>query len=101
MMHTLLAFAVSLAAVTLVSVRYRIPPFLTLIGGAVLYGLLAGMDPAAILPTATSGAGKVFATLGVIIFAGSSLAALLRESRHLDRIFADLNALIPSRAGAT
>ena len=100
-MHTLLAFALTLAAITIVSVRYRVPPFLTLIGGAVLYGLLAGLDPAEILPTATAGAGKVFATLGVIIFAGSSLAALLRESRHLDRIFADLRALVPSRAGAT
>ncbi|MDD1657693.1 MAG: hypothetical protein LUQ41_04440 [Methanomicrobiales archaeon] len=100
-MHTLLAFAVTLVAITVVSVRYRLPPFLTLIGGAVLYGLLAGADPAGILPTATAGAGKVFATLGVIIFAGSSLAALLRESRHLDRIFADLQALMPSRAGAT
>ena len=101
MMHTLIAFAVTLLAVTLVSVRHRVPPFLTLIGGAVLYGLLAGLDPAAILPTATAGAGKVFATLGIIIFAGSSLAALLRESRHLDRIFADIRALVPSRAGAT
>ena len=100
-MHTLLAFAVSLAAITLVSVRYRVPPFLTLIGGAVLYGLLAGVEPAGILPAATAGAGRVFATLGVIIFAGSSLAALLRESRHLDRIFSDIQALVPSRAGAT
>ncbi|MDD1653383.1 MAG: hypothetical protein LUQ64_02440 [Methanomicrobiales archaeon] len=100
-MHTLLAFAVTLVAITVVSVRYRVPPFLTLIGGAVLYGLLAGSDPAGILPTATVGAGKVFATLGIIIFAGSSLAALLRESRHLDRIFADIQALVPSRAGAT
>ena len=99
-MHTLLAFAITLVLITALSLRYRAPPFLLLTGGAVLYGLMAGTGPSAILPAAAGGAGRVFASLGIIIFSGSCIAALLRGSRHLDRIYADLKAAVPSRAGA-
>ena len=42
-MDPLVAFAITLALITVVSLRYRISPFFTLIGGAILFGLLAGM----------------------------------------------------------
>ena len=44
-MDPLAAFIITLALITAVSLWYRISPFFTLIGGAILFGLLAGMTP--------------------------------------------------------
>ena len=41
-MDLLVAFVITIALITLISIRYRISPFFTLIGGSILFGLLAG-----------------------------------------------------------
>ncbi|RXE56107.1 hypothetical protein ABH15_07975 [Methanoculleus taiwanensis] len=89
-MDTLLPFAVCLVLITLASVRYHLPPFLTLTGAAVLFGVLSGMPVDVFMPAVTAGAGRIFAILGIVIFAGVVIAQVLRESGRIEDIVADI-----------
>lgn len=101
MMHTLLAFAATLVLITLLGVRYRILPFILLIGGAVFFGITAGIPPDQIFPAIASGTGKVFSNLGIIIFSGALIAEVMRESRFLERILSDVRGLVREPAFAS
>ncbi len=89
-MGTLLAFALSLVLITAVSVRYRMPPFLTLVAASVVFGILAGMPFDIFMPAITAGAGRIFSLLGIVIFAGVGIAQVLRESGLVDQIVTDV-----------
>lgn len=95
-MDLLVAFIITLALITAVSIRYRISPFFTLIGGAILYGLLAGMGPDATIREIVSGAGRVFSAFGIIIFCGAVIAAFLKEQHQAAEIVADVRRIVPS-----
>lgn len=89
-MNTILPFAVCLILITIASVRYRLPPFLTLVGAAVLFGVLSGVSAGETVSALTAGAGRIFAILGIVIFAGVTIAQVLRESGRIERIVADV-----------
>ena len=89
-MDPLPAFVITLALITLVSLRYRITPFFTLIGGAVLFGLLAGMTPDATMLGIIAGVGRVFSAFGIIILCGAVIAKLLQEQHQIENIVADI-----------
>ena len=89
-MHPFWAFLICLILITIGSVRYRLPAFLLLIGAALFYGFITGMTPERILTASTSGGGAVFATLGIVIYAGAVIAAVLQEGGFLSRIVHDL-----------
>ena len=93
-MDPLIAFVITLALITLVSLRYRISPFFTLIGGAVLFGLLAGMTPDATMLGIIAGVGKVFSAFGIIILCGAVIAKLLQEQHQIEEIVADIRRYI-------
>jgi len=93
-MDLLVAFVITLALITLVSLRFRISPFFTLIGGAVLFGLLSGMTLDATLTGIVSGVGKVFSAFGIIIFCGVVIARLLQEQHQTEEIVADISRRI-------
>ncbi|MDD3070858.1 GntP family permease [Methanoculleus horonobensis] len=93
-METLIAFAVTLAAITVASLRYRLPPFLTLVGASVLFGLLSRMPAETIVMVATAGAGRIFTLLGIVIFCGVGIAQVLRESGRIADIVADIRGLV-------
>jgi GntP family gluconate:H+ symporter len=93
-MDPLLAFVITLALITLVSLRYRISPFFTLIGGAVLFGLLAGMTPDATMLGIVAGVGKVFSAFGIIILCGAVIAKLLQEQHQIEEIVADIRRYV-------
>jgi gluconate:H+ symporter, GntP family len=93
-MDPLPAFVITLALITLVSLRYRISPFFTLIGGAVLFGLLAGMTPDATMLGIIAGVGKVFSAFGIIILSGAVIAKLLQEQHHVEEIVADIRRYV-------
>jgi len=93
-METLIAFAIALVVITVASIRYRLPPFLTLIGTSILFGLLAGMPAEAILPAITNGAGRIFSILGIVIFCGIGIAQVLRESGLIADIVASIRGLV-------
>ncbi len=92
-MHALAAFAVSLAFITVIGIRYRIMPFISLIAASLLYGLLAGMDPGTVVDAIARGLGSVFSLLAVVIFCGSVIAQVLRQGGYLERIVADIQRI--------
>jgi gluconate:H+ symporter, GntP family len=93
-MDPLIAFVITLTLVTIVSLWYRISPFFTLIGGAILFGLLAGMTPDATMMGITAGVGKVFTTFGIIILCGAVIAKLLQEQHLTEEIVSDIRHYI-------
>jgi GntP family gluconate:H+ symporter len=93
-MDPLPAFVITLALITAVSLRYRISPFFTLIGGAVLFGLLAGMTPDATMLGIVAGVGKVFSAFGIIILCGAVIAKLLQEQHQIEEIVADIRRYV-------
>jgi len=93
-MDPIFAFVITLFLITLVSLRYRISPFITLIGGAVLFGLLAGMTLDATMLGIIAGVGKVFSAFGIIILCGAVIAKLLQEQHHIEEIVADIRTYV-------
>ncbi|MCM2466104.1 GntP family permease [Methanoculleus oceani] len=93
-METLIAFAAALVVITVASLRYRLPPFLTLVGTSVLFGFLAGMPAETLIAAITGGAGRIFSILGIVIFCGIGIAQVLRESGRVEEIVADIRGLV-------
>lgn len=93
-MDPLIAFAITIALITIVSLWYRISPFFTLIGGAVLFGLLAGMTPDATMLGIIAGVGRVFSAFGIIILCGAVIARLLQEQHQIEEIVADIRRYV-------
>lgn len=92
-MHPLWAFLLCLILITAGSIRYRLPPFLLLIGAALLYGPLTGIPPEQVIKASASGGGAVFASLGIVIYAGAVIAAILQEGGFLIRMVRDLQRI--------
>ncbi len=93
-MDPLPAFVITLALITVVSLWYRISPFFTLIGGAALFGLLAGMTPDATMLGIIAGVGKVFSAFGIIILCGAVIAKLLQEQHQIEEVVADIRRYV-------
>ena len=89
-MDLLVAFVITIALITVVSIRYRISPFFTLIGGSVLFGLLGGLTLDVTIQGITAGMGKVFSAFGLIILCGAVIARLLQEQHQTEEIVADI-----------
>lgn len=92
-MDPLCAFVLVLLLVTVLTARYRLSPFITLIAAALLFGVSTGME-GEMIPLITSGAGKIFALLGIPIFCGSLIARALRHGGYITRIVSDLERTV-------
>ncbi len=88
-MDPLIALIVTIGAIAVLTARHAIPPFLTLTGGALLFAILTGMGEGAIA-TFTSGAGALFALLGIPIYCGSVIAKFLARDGGAERIVTDI-----------
>jgi len=93
-MDLLLAFVITLALITLISIRYRISAFFTLIGGSILFGLLAGLTLDATLGGIATGIGNVFSAFGIIILCGAVIGKLLKEQHQIEEMVADIQGRI-------
>ena len=93
-MDPLVAFVITLALITLISIRYRISPFFTLIGGSVLFGLLAGLTLDATLVGIAAGIGNVFSAFGIIILCGAVIAKLLQEQHQIEEMVGDIRRVV-------
>lgn len=93
-MDLLIAFIITIAAITAVSLWYRISPFFTLIGGAILFGLLAGMTLDKTMLGIVAGVGKVFSAFGIIILCGAVIATLLQLQNYTEDIVSDIRRFI-------
>lgn len=93
-MDPLIAFVITLGLITIISIWYRISPFFTLIGGAIVFGLLTGMSPDSTMQGIITGIGKVFSAFGIIILCGSVIAKLLQEQHYIEDIVADIHKYV-------
>jgi gluconate:H+ symporter, GntP family len=69
-----------IAVAIVLIVRGRLHPFLALLSGAFLIGLLAGLSPASTAAAVQKGAGDVLGSTGLVVALGLSLGAMLHLS---------------------
>jgi len=89
-MYILFIFLVTILLITAVAIWYKTPPFLTLIGGALFFGILSGMSLEAVIHESILGMGRIFAILGIVILSGAVMAKVMQEQRHVEQIVSDL-----------
>jgi len=100
-MSGILSFLICILMIIILTTRFRIPPFVSLVSAAFLFGALEGMGGDLLVSTITGGASSIFKVLGIIVFSGVIIARVLRESGNIDRIVSDLQNRIkaPHRTG--
>ncbi len=93
-MNTLLIFFLVIVAISIIGIRYKVPPFLTLVGGAVCYGLAIGGNADTVFTTAAMGCASIFNSLGIPILAGSVIAKYLVEEGLIGDIISDIRRVL-------
>lgn len=93
-MNSILVFFIVIVAISIVGFKFRLPPFFTLVGGAVAYGLLVGTAPETVFEQVGIGCGSIFQSLGIPILAGSVIAKYLAEQGLIQQIVSDLRMLL-------
>lgn len=66
--------------------KYKWNPFVTLLISSMLLGLLAGMNPADLIKSVTSGLGGTLGTIAIVIGLGTMLGKMMAESGGAERI---------------
>ena len=97
-------FAVFVLVLVLVSVaahRYRVPPFFALVGGALLFGLLAGLGIDRTVGEIVAGVGRVFSAFGIIIFSGAVIGKVLEAEGGIEGIAADVRRYVRDPVAAS
>src|SRR3954464_6873633 len=82
----ILAAVLGIAAVVLLIAWAKWHPFLALIIGAAVLGIVAGAAPADTITSFTTGVGSTVGSVGLLIALGSMIGALLAESGGADSI---------------
>lgn len=103
-MNTIWLFAVFiivLVLITIASHRYRFPTFFTLVGGALLFGLLAGLGLDKTVEGIIQGVGNVFSAFGVIILCGAIIAKALQAGGGVAAIASDVRRWIRNPVAAS
>lgn len=80
MLFTSVLLLCSIAAIVLLSSRYRFSTFFVLIAVAMITGLVAGIDGPSVLQAVRSGFGTTLEKIGLLIIFGATLGALLDRS---------------------
>ena len=76
----LLLLVLSVGLIILLTTRFQVHPFLALFLVAVFYGLVSGMDLAAIIVSVNEGFGETLGKIGLIIVFGVIIGAFLENS---------------------
>lgn len=76
----LIIIAAAIAMVIISSARFKLHPFLALMGAALLTGLVAGISPEEIIPIMSKGFGDMAGAIGLIITLGTFIGVILEES---------------------
>ncbi|WP_373511822.1 GntP family permease, partial [Persicitalea sp.] len=79
-MLTLLTILLALALIIISIIKFDIHPFLALFVGAIIYGLLAGMDGELILKSISEGFGGVLGSIGLLILLGVLIGTFLEKT---------------------
>lgn len=86
----LVTFAIALAFVLITIIKFKMHPFLSLLLGGLLMGIIAGIPLNKIPGTLASGFGNTMTGIGIIIVLGVILGELLHQSGCMDEIAAML-----------
>src|ERR1044072_5254839 len=92
-----LAAVLGIAAVVLLIAWAKWHPFLALVVGAAVLGIVARAAPPAPLTSFTAGVGSTVGSVGLLIALGSMIGALLAESGGADGI---VNRIVNSVSGS-
>ncbi len=79
-MYSLLSLAILIAFVILLTSKYKVHPFISLIGAAVLIGFIEGMGGNDIVTSISTGFGNTLKSIGIIIAFGTIIGAYLEHS---------------------
>ena len=79
-MGIILIFLVCILFIVISGTRYKVHPFLGLLAGAFLFGLLTGMPPETIIESINAGFGGTIGNIGIIVVAGIIIGAFLENS---------------------
>ncbi|GMQ26825.1 GntP family permease [Algoriphagus sp. oki45] len=79
-MLTLLIILVSLTLILVAIIKFDIHPFLALFVGAIIYGLMMGMEPELIIKSISEGFGGVLGSVGLLILLGVILGTFLEKT---------------------
>ena len=93
-MSILLIFLGILIYILILTVRFKVSPFITLISASFIYGILEGNDTVILYQVITSGAAKIFQLLAVMVFCGVCIAHMLRKSGFIDTIVYDISRVM-------
>lgn len=91
-MESLLIFAFIIIFISVLTIRYHVTPFLTLIAAAFIFGTLSGMDW--LVEYVTGGAGRIFSLLGIPIYCGAVIGQILRHGHFIEKIVEDVQRTI-------
>ncbi|MCQ8894658.1 MAG: hypothetical protein NQU46_08550 [Methanolinea sp.] len=89
-MTILVLFALTLLFLCFMSLYVRSPPFLSLLSGALLFGLASGMGTEEVILAITGGIGKVFGLFAIIILCGAVIAKTLQAQGALVGMVEDI-----------
>lgn len=79
-MLTLLIILAALALILVAIIKFDIHPFLALFVGAIIYGLMMGMEPEVIVKSISEGFGGVMGSVGLLILLGVILGTFLEKT---------------------
>src|SRR3954467_10610047 len=92
-----IAALLGIAAVVVLIVGLKVHPFVSLIIGSAVLGVVAGVSPGDIITSFTTGLGSTTGSVGLLIALGAMIGGLLTASGGADRIV----ATIVDRVGPT
>lgn len=82
----LLAIAISIALIIVLILRFKIQPFLALLIGSLLAGILAGAEPSVVLESVTTGMGNTLGFVATVIGLGALFGTMLEYSGGTEAI---------------
>jgi gluconate:H+ symporter, GntP family len=82
----LIAAALGIAAVVLLIVWGKVHPFLALIGGAAVLGLVANLGPSETVDSFSAGVGATVGSVGLLIAIGAMIGGMMAESGGADAV---------------
>lgn len=88
-MHPALVFLFALIAILLLTAKFRLHPFLSLVLVSLFTGVLAG-EPMGAIKAVTEGLGSVFSRFAIIITCGSIIGLLLQKTGGMSLIASDI-----------
>jgi GntP family gluconate:H+ symporter len=91
------AAVLGIATVVLLITMLRMHPFLALILGSAVLGVIAGLGPAKTVESFTDGVGSTTGSVGLLIALGAMIGALLADTRGADSVVNTVVERVPVR----